>query len=106
MREGSPGLTPGLAAPGDSNAATLDAKLANFDRHVRDAVYDLIDLLFRDQDKLIALARERHIWGHHEYGDANLREWSDARLRVERDQEVADWLVYRVDEIRRGVRGV
>ena len=82
--------------------ATLEAKLANFDRHARDAVYDLIDLLFREQDRLIALARERHEWGHHAYGDANLREWSDEQLRVERDQEVADWLVYRCDEYRRG----
>lgn len=73
-----------------------------FDRHAADAVLDLVNLLHTDGHRLIALARERHIWGHHEYGDRNLREWDDERLRLERDQEIADWLVYRADEYRRG----
>jgi hypothetical protein len=81
--------------------ATLEAKLANFDRHAVDAVFDLIQLLLDEKERLIALARERHIWGHHTYGDGNFREWDDARLNAERDQEVADWLVYRTEELRR-----
>jgi hypothetical protein len=81
--------------------STLIAKLANFDAHAVDAVFDLVQLLLDEKERLIALARERHIWGHHTYGDGNFREWSDARLNAERDQEVADWIVYRTEELRR-----
>jgi hypothetical protein len=91
-------LAPDCPCPRD---ASLEAKLSNFDQHATDAVFDLIQLLFDQRERLIALARERHIWGHHTYGDGNFREWDDARLLVERDQEVADWLVYRTEELRR-----
>lgn len=79
----------------------LEQKLEVFDRKAWGAVDDLARLLVRDRQRLIALARERHIEGHHEYGDTEMREWSDSKLDSERDDEVADWLVYRVEQLRR-----
>ncbi len=69
--------------------------------YAREAVSDLIELLEREEGRLVALARSRHIEGHRLYGDTQMMEWPDDRLRVERDEEVADWIVYRCEELRR-----
>lgn len=84
-----------------SEDPALLAKLEHFDAHAMYAIDDLIFLLVRERARLIGRARERHIWGHHEYGDANMREWSDTQLAAERDDEVCDWIVYRCEELRR-----
>lgn len=81
---------------------TLEEKLAAFDAEARAAYTAVVTYLLENRDDLIALARARHVEGHDRYGDGNLFEWDDERLAVERDEELADSVVY---EVRRRTRG-
>ena len=45
-------------------------------------------------EELRQIARARHILGHYEYGDANLFEWSDGKVRAAILEELADAVVY------------
>lgn len=83
-------------------ATPLEAKLAAFDEEAVLACLDLFgELELRRRDRLIALARSRHIQGHGLYGDRELFEWDDARLERERDEELADAVIYTVVMRRR-----
>lgn len=73
---------------------TLEEKLAAFDGEVGQSFYALLAYLNQNRERIIALARERHVWGHNEYGDGLLFELDAASLADERDQELADGLVY------------
>lgn len=72
----------------------LDAKLEIFDRHANEAVDEIIGWLIQNRDDLIAVARGRHVIGHHLFGDSNFLEWDDGRLRAEQAEELADAIVY------------
>ena len=85
----------GLAIWIDSLAGIpLAEKLQTFDATAEQAVDFLISRLVEDRERLIQLARERHIWGHHEHGDGLLYEYDEAQLLEETDQELADAVVY------------
>lgn len=80
---------------------TLDAKLAVFDEHAREAVLDLVDWMLEHTDDLVAVARGRHVEGHYRYGNRNFLEWSDGELEAQTAQELADAIVYRSRTIHR-----
>lgn len=80
---------------------TLEEKLAAFDAEATTTFYALLVYLNGNRDRIIALARERHVWGHHEYGDGLLFELGTPALAEERDQELADGLVYEMVRRRR-----
>lgn len=44
--------------------------------------------------EVLEVARARHILGHYEYGDTNLFEWSDGKVRAAIIEELADAVVY------------
>lgn len=44
--------------------------------------------------EILQVARARHILGHYEYGDSNLFEWSDGKVRAAIIEELADAVVY------------
>lgn len=71
-------------------------KVAVIDRHASTARHVLLELVQDDElwSEVVAVARGRHVLGSYEYGDTNLFEWSTPRVRSERLQELADWLVY------------
>lgn len=73
---------------------SLDAKLEIFDGHADEAVDDLIGWLMQHRGDLIAVARGRHILGHHRFEDKGLFEFDIAGLRAEACEEVADAIVY------------
>ena len=58
------------------------------------------------RDQLMAVAYARHILGHYEYGDTNLFEWSDGKVRAAILEELADavvyqaWLLQRAEDAR------
>lgn len=63
----------------------------------QDEVRDELLALVGDDEKwgeILTVARARHVLGSYEHGDANLFEWSDGRVRAERIEELADWVVY------------
>lgn len=78
---------------------SLDAKLELFDEHADEAVDRLIDWLTNHRRDVIAVARGRHVTGHHLYGNANFAEWGPNRLRKETLEELADGVVYTSREI-------
>jgi hypothetical protein len=78
---------------------TLEEKLAAFDAESAAVCIDLFfDLSMSPERRadLIALARSRHIEGHGLYGDRELFEWDAERLARERDEELADAIIYSV----------
>ena len=71
-------------------------KAAVIDKHA-DAVWPvLVGWLSRKAtfEEILAVARARHILGHYEYGDTNLFEWSDGKVRAAIIEELADAVVY------------
>lgn len=80
---------------------TKEEKLAAFDGEATQAFYALFAYIGGNRDRIIALARERHAWGHDTYGDGLLFELNTAQLCDERDQELADGLVYEMVRRRR-----
>jgi hypothetical protein len=44
--------------------------------------------------EVLEVAKARHILGHYEYGDTNLFEWSDGKVRAAIIEELADAVVY------------
>lgn len=86
------------AASTSTAAVPLAAKLATFDAAAELAYVWLREYLYDDgvRDRLIELARSRHILGHARYGDGGLFEYSRDRLVTEIDEELADAIVYAV----------
>jgi hypothetical protein len=77
----------------------LEEKLAMFDADADAVCLDLFfDLSMAPERRaeLLALARSRHIAGHGLYGDRQLFEWDASRLARERDEELADAIIYSV----------
>ena len=72
----------------------LTDKLATFDRYAPLAVDALVDWLCRDREALIAAAKGRHVEGHYRYADTLMYELSNADLRAEASQELADAINY------------
>ena len=73
-------------------------KAAVVTRHHLDARWELLDIV-NDNDlweEIVTVARARHVLGSYEWGNANLFDWSDGKVRAERIEELADWLVYTV----------
>lgn len=63
----------------------------------QDAVRAELLAILNDDERwgeLLTVARGRHVLGSYEHGNANLFEWSDGRVRAERIEELADWIVY------------
>lgn len=79
-------------------------KAAVVTRHHLNARWELLSTLNNDDlwDEIVTVARARHVLGSYEYGDTNLFEWSDGKVRAERIEELADWLVYTVWLMERG----
>jgi hypothetical protein len=76
-------------------ATPLEAKLAMFDAEADAVCSALFSSMHQDQrEELLALARMRHIAGHGLYGDRELFEWDDERLERERNEELADAIIY------------
>lgn len=73
---------------------TLEEKLAAFDEEAAAALNAVLARLASQGRELVALARARHVWGHETYGDGYLFELSEQELAEERDQEIADGIVY------------
>lgn len=73
---------------------TLEEKLAAFDQEAAAAVNSVLAHLGSKSYELVALARARHIWGHEAHGDGLLFELNLEELAEERDQELADAIVY------------
>lgn len=73
---------------------TLEEKLRRFDDEAARTLDALFVHLHRHRAAIIAKARERHISGHAQWGDGLLFELTHAELEEERDQELADGLVY------------
>lgn len=44
--------------------------------------------------EIVQVAKARHIIGHYEYGDTNLFEWTDGKVRAAIIEELADAVVY------------
>ena len=74
----------------------LEQKLAVFDRWAPAAMALICDLVEDpdEADKILQLARKRHITGHRIYGDKNLMEWDDETLEANFLEEIADAIVY------------
>lgn len=72
----------------------LEDKLSAFDAEVEEAFTSYVTGILKRKAEIVALARRRHVWGHHEYGDGLLFELDPAELAGERDQESADGIVY------------
>jgi hypothetical protein len=70
------------------------AKAAVIDKHEVMAYHRLIDLFHLHWNEILTVARGRHILGHYEYGDSNLFEWSDGKVRAAIIEELADAVVY------------
>lgn len=75
---------------------TLEEKLAAFDAEIGSAYSELVMHLLEHRTEIVALARERHVWGHEAYGDGLLFELDAGELADERDQELADGIVYQM----------
>lgn len=73
---------------------TLEEKLAAFDAEVAAAFDSVMEECAARRDELVALARTRHVWGHETYGDGYLFDLDLRELTEERDQEIADGIVY------------
>lgn len=75
---------------------TLGQKLAAFDAGA-DCAYTWLTRYLSDPDtadRIVRLARRRHVAGHARYGDGRLYEYSRGRLLDEIDEEIADSVVY------------
>lgn len=83
---------------------TLEEKLAAFDAEAVQAYNSILASLGHRMAAIISLARERHVWGHETYGDGLLFELTAAELADERDQELADAVVYEMVRQRGGAR--
>jgi hypothetical protein len=71
-------------------------KAAVIDKH-QDKVYAAINYMVMSAEawaEILQVARARHILGHYEYGDTNLFEWSDGKIRAAIIEELADAVVY------------
>ena len=73
---------------------SLDAKLAVFDAHAEQAVFEIIDWLSQHPHDLIAVARGRHVTGHYRFRDAGLFEHDQDALQAEAAEELGDAIVY------------
>lgn len=71
-------------------------KAAVIDKHARAVNVVLVELLTRTEtwEEVAQVARARHILGHYEYGDTNLFEWTDGKVRAAIIEELADAVVY------------
>lgn len=79
-------------------------KAAVIDKHAEDARRVLMrwfDAIPRNDKvrndfwrEVVQVAKARHILGHYEYGDTNLFEWSDGKVRAAIIEELADAVVY------------
>jgi hypothetical protein len=82
-------------------------KAAVIDEHALRVVTHFQQLV-KDHDwwaEILAVARARHILGHYEYGDTNLFEWSDGKVRAAIIEELADAVVYQAWLEERKARG-
>ena len=71
-------------------------KVEVIDKHA-DAVWAVMARLVHDPEswmEIRTVARARHILGHYEYGDTNLFEWTDGKVRAAIIEELADAVVY------------
>jgi hypothetical protein len=72
-------------------------KAAVIDKHAENVRESLVGILVRGStywQEVLQVARARHILGHYEYGDTNLFEWSDGKVRAAIIEELADAVVY------------
>lgn len=80
-------------------------KVSVIDRHADTVRFRIAGHLGIDPTKLepmfehmwqqvLQVARARHILGHYEYGDTNLFEWTDGKVRAAIIEELADAVVY------------
>jgi hypothetical protein len=69
-------------------------KAAVIDKRGVNALHALYAFIGDNPDEILAVAKGRHILGHYEYGDSNLFEWSDGKVRAAIIEELADALVY------------
>jgi len=71
-------------------------KAAVVDKHA-EAVSVELDRFLHSRvlwDQVLVVARARHVLGSYEYGDTNLFEWSDGKVRAAIIEELADAVVY------------
>jgi hypothetical protein len=69
-------------------------KVAVIDRHANEIKKMLLFWIDDGWDEVMMIARSRHVLGHYEYGDSNLFEWSDGKVRAAILEELADAVVY------------
>ena len=83
-------------------------KAAVIDRHARAVKSEILSRVTSDElwAEVLAVARGRHILGHYEYGDTNLFEWSDGKVRAAIIEELADAVVYQAWLEERNSNGV
>ena len=62
--------------------------------HKETVYFNLKSLLENSWEEIVDVAVGRHILGHYEYGDTNLFEWSDGKVKAAILEELADAVVY------------
>lgn len=84
-------------AQADDPAVTPLEKAAVIDKWAYD-VREMLAGFFEpgpvEFEEVLAVARARHVLGSYEYGDTNLFEWSDGKVRAAILEELADAVVY------------
>jgi len=76
--------------------------LAAFDAEASLAFNAALAAFGSRRKRILELARQRHIEGHHRYGDTHLFEFDADRLAKERDEELADSVLYEMQRRRLG----
>lgn len=69
-------------------------KAAVIDEHQVKVRAALTEIIVRNWDEVLTVARGRHVLGHYEFQDANLFEWSDGKVKAAIIEELADAVVY------------
>lgn len=70
-------------------------KAAIIDKHAKAVQRVLLEKFCTDfWAEILVVARGRHVLGSYEYGDTNLFEWTDGKVRAAIIEELADAVVY------------
>lgn len=75
-------------------ARNLTDKLEHWDEHADDAFEWMLTFAREHKDEVLAVARGRHVLGHHRLGDSKFYEYSKGELTAELIEELADGVNY------------